>query len=296
MKKLLFLITAISITSTVFAGGNSGGGANQVEAQFELARNYLKVALNNYNQEVAAKLSEQSQKILTQNIGLLIADVSGVLIDFDHGTTTPFSNSNGSDSGIRTTIGVPMSPIEVRTKVLAPKNELPTNLVISYLGHELGHHLPPIQGVNEEQKAWIVASALTQLLYAQIIAPELIGVSGDYTAVGPNSCRDLIHVEADPFTGKLSIASSTRISWLCDKGFQNAYTVSFGKSGSFYFEKKENTYILKSHGSSETAAPFFVQDGIQIHYELSTPSSYDKNETLNMNFDLKYTRGYRPAN
>ncbi|OQW51938.1 MAG: hypothetical protein A4S09_09740 [Proteobacteria bacterium SG_bin7] len=287
---LIILFTAM----TVFAGeegGSGGGGANQIEEQFEMARSYIKNSLIRYKnkKEIGSKMDEKERKAIDENLDSLISDVSDVPLEFDHQIETPFANGRGSDSGIRTG-GNPLSPIKIRSKVLVPNMKISISRVISEFGHELGHHVPPIKGYDEEQKAWLVSRALNSLLWAQIVAPNLLGIDGDYVAVGGKVCRNLIHVEGDPLTGMLSIASFT------SEG-NGAYFPQctrerndYDSVGTFLFQLWQNDIKLVSHSTTEQAYPHLLPSGIQIHYSLPSHGKINDKPLLQWDFDLKYIR------
>lgn len=297
----LFLTTVFTLMPLIATsqeardGGSAGGGANPVQAQFELARTYFLKALNNYNTKTAEKLTEKEKKIIEDNRERLIEDISEVELEFDHLTITPFKDINGvdlkgADAGLRTG-GEHLAKIEVRRLVIAPKNEISIEKAISYFSHEIGHHFPPIQGRNKEQQAWDIQSALKQLLEAQMKAPRLLGIEGDYVSVAGPECRDQIHIEADPFTGRLSIASSTNFrsqnNNLC-RIWMGAEFSPVSASGSFVFESVNNgdSFELVSSGAEETAKVYLLPNGPQVHYDLISRFGPKFRKV----FDLQYSR------
>jgi hypothetical protein len=269
-------------STTSFAGGTKGGG-NPIEGQFELARSFLLQILGNYNSQTAMKLSETNRRILDLHGSLLLADISSVTFRFDHLSTEPFKHKDGSDSGIQTTLNMPLSPIEVRSKVLAPGNTISLPAAISWLGHEVGHHLQPIDGMSEEQKAWTVSGALVQLFNSQVQFPQLLNIGGDYVALGPKSCRNLAHIEADPFTGLVSIATDSTDSSQCTRGDLN-----WRSSGTVLVKvTSKGSKIISGHDGDELTFFPLSDGGVQIHFRLW--ANYPHGDWYRT-FDLKFVK------
>lgn len=291
MKNKLFKVIAslgmVWLPMASMAGGTKGGG-NSIESQFELARAYAVKALTGYNPQLAVKLPEQNRKLLDIYASMILADISSVQFQFDHVTAEPFNQSNGSDSGIQTQIGSPLSPIEIRTKVLVPKGEITIAAALSWIGHEVGHHIPEVQGFSEEQKAWAVSAALVQLFNSQVKFPELLNIGGEYVAVGPPRCRDIAHIEADPFTGRVSIATSTTTSSHCYDRTPDYKELYFGTSGAFLVQLTPKGSKNISSGPRESIKFYPLPDGgaqVQLNLEAEYP-----NGAWYYRYDLKFIK------
>lgn len=243
-----------------------------IESSFELARMYLSQAISSYDKNAIKQLSERSRRIIEEHRGQLTAELLGTEIQYDHVTREPFIQEDGSKTAIQTKLNAPFAPIEVRTKVLAPRGNLDIKITMSLLSHEIGQHLPSKAGFEKKEKAGAVATALFELLNATIKYPQLLSLSGDYMAVeGSVKCRDIAHIEADPFSGSISVATFTL-------GACVYLGESYSESGTIFFKKKKNKFIVKSSNDRDNyinrTELFVLPDGgVQVHFSFGSEAS-----------------------
>ncbi len=270
LKRIVLSIILTVSPNFVLAGGTGPGGANSVEYTFEVAKKYLGDTLTHIDAAQLQKLSPASQKVLQEKLNQLSVEISRLDLDFDHKNEEPFKHFNGSKTGIQTTIGVANSPIKIRSKVLAPLGNLKVKEAMSYLAHEIGHHLQvennkPIAVLENE--AWVIAGVWLDLFNSKIKYPNLVEMNGLYMAIGA-MCKDTAEINADPFIGVISIESKTTDIEACKKDFANKeYFDGWGGKGSIgtsYVSDSTLKHLLHSNSFDFRFGRYNVDNSVVI--------------------------------
>ncbi|OQW55058.1 MAG: hypothetical protein A4S09_17155 [Proteobacteria bacterium SG_bin7] len=223
LKRIILSIILIVSPNFVLAGGTGPGGANSIEYTFEVAKKYLAETLINIDATQLEKLPPPSKIVLQEKLNQLVIEISGLDLDFDHLNEEPFKHINGSETGIQTAIGVSNSPIKIRSKILASQGSLKVKDAMSYLAHEIAHHLQIENNKSMttlESEAWILARAWLDLFNSKINFPNLVEMGGFYVAKGA-LCKDTAEISADPFIGVISIVSNTTDIEACKNDYNN---------------------------------------------------------------------------
>ncbi len=259
----IFITGSFSVQSHAQSGegGTSPGGGNKIESQFEEGRITLYRAIESANEISISKLPLDYRRLITNFGAQIMAELSQVTFEMDYKTKKPFIHEDGSESGIETMVRVPFAPIKIRTKILAPNNEITNTKALMLLAHEIGHHLPAITNLSEEQKAWSYANALMTLVTSSIKYPELSKLNGDYLAVSTKAepCRNAAHIETDPNRGIIVMTITTT-------------TPAKGQPRCARNLEQSTTNIYRAH-------TIYTDDGPKLAYGLySASAEYDRGE------------------